>query len=107
MPDVAGPDQALSRLTKLLEGAGQLSSVLEVVDRLFQRAPDLAKEIKDTVEEEGGNKTLKKRRLVELTVDKIGEMCGDLDVSQGLGMPSKLSSYISFIELLLMRCVNE
>ena len=71
MPDVAGPDQALSRLTKLLEGAGQLSSVLEVVDRLFQRAPDLAKEIKDTVEEEGGNKTAKKRRLVELTVDKV------------------------------------
>ena len=68
MPD---PDQALSRLTKLLEGAGQLSSVLEVVDRLFQRAPDLAKEIKDTVEEEGGNKTAKKRRLIELTVDKV------------------------------------
>ena len=74
MPDVAGPDQALSRLTKLLEGAGQLSSVLEVVDRLFQRAPQLAKEIKDTVEEEGGNKTLKKRRLVELTVDKARKM---------------------------------
>ena len=71
MPD---PDQALSRLTKLLEGAGQLSSVLEVVDRLFQRAPNLAKEIKDTVEEEGGNKTLKKRRLVELTVDKARKM---------------------------------
>ena len=71
MPDVAGPDQALSRLTKLLEGAGQLSSVLEVVDRVFQRAPHLAKEIRDTVEEEGGNKTVKKRRLIELTVDKV------------------------------------
>ena len=68
MPD---PDQALSRLTKLLEGAGQLSSVLAVVDRVFQRAPHLAKEIRDTVEEEGGNKTVKKRRLIELTVDKV------------------------------------
>ena len=71
MPDIAGPDQALARLTKLLEGAGQLTSVLAVVDRVFQRAPHLAKEIKDTVEEEGGNKTVKKRRLIELTVDKV------------------------------------
>ena len=71
MPDIAGPDQALSRLTKLLERAGQLSSVLEVVERVFQRAPHLAKEIEDTVEEEGGNKTAKKRRLVELTVEKV------------------------------------
>ena len=71
MPDIAGPDQALARLTKLLEGAGQLTSVLEVLDRVFQRAPYIAKEIKDTVEEEGGNKTVKKRRLVELTVDKV------------------------------------
>ena len=71
MPDNAGHDhdQALARLTKLLEGAGQLLGV--VVDRVFQRAPDLAKEIKDTVEEEGGNKTVKKRRLVELTADKV------------------------------------
>ena len=68
MPD---PDQALTRLTKLLEGAGQLTSVLAVVDRVFQRAPHLAKEIKDTVEEEGGNKTVKRRRLVELTADKV------------------------------------
>ena len=71
MPDNAGHDhdQALARLTKLLEGAGQLLGV--VVDRVFQRAPDLAKEIKDTVEEEGGNKTVKRRRLVELTADKV------------------------------------
>ena len=68
MPD---HEQALTRLTKLLEGAGQLTSVLAVVDRVFQRAPDLAKEIKDTVEQEGGNKTVKKRRLVELTIDKV------------------------------------
>ena len=68
MPD---HEQALTRLTKLLEGAGQLTSVLAVVDRVFQRAPHLAKEIKDTVEEEGGNKTVKKRRLIELTVDKV------------------------------------
>ena len=68
MPD---HEQALTRLTKLLEGAGQLTSVLEVVDRVFQRAPDIAKEIKDTVEEKGGNKTDKKRRLVELTADKV------------------------------------
>ena len=71
MPDNAGHDhdQALARLTKLLEGAGQLLGV--VVDRVFQRAPHLAKEIKDTVEEEGGNKTVKRRRLVELTADKV------------------------------------
>ena len=71
MPDNAGHDhdQALARLTKLLEGAGQLLGV--VLDRVFQRAPDLAKEIKDTVEEEGGNKTVKRRRLVELTADKV------------------------------------
>ena len=71
MPDIAGPDheQALAKLTKLLEGAGQLLGV--VVDRVFQRAPHLAKEIKDTVEEEGGNKTVKRRRLVELTADKV------------------------------------
>ena len=71
MPDIAGHDhdQALAKLTKLLEGAGQLLGV--VLDRVFQRAPDLAKEIKDTVEEEGGNKTVKRRRLVELTADKV------------------------------------
>ena len=71
MPDNAGHDhdQALARLTKLLEGAGQLLGV--VLDRVFQRAPHLAKEIKDTVEEEGGNKTVKRRRLVELTADKV------------------------------------
>ena len=71
MPDIAGHehDQVLAKLTKLLEGAGQLLGV--VVDRVFQRAPDLAKEIKDTVEEEGGNKTVKKRRLIEVTVDKV------------------------------------
>ena len=68
MPD---HEQALTRLTKLLEGAGQLTSVLAVVDRVFQRAPHLAKEIKDTVEEEGSNKTVKKRRLIEVTVDKV------------------------------------
>ena len=68
MPD---PDQAMTRLTKLLVGAGQLTSVLAVVDRVFQRAPHLAKEIQNTVEEEGGNETVKKRRLIELTVDKV------------------------------------
>ena len=68
MPD---HDQAVTRLTKLLVGAGQLTSVLEVVDRVFQRAPHLAKEIQNTVEEEGGNETVKKRRLIEVTVDKV------------------------------------
>ena len=68
MPD---HDHAVTRLTKLLVGAGQLTGVLEVVDRVFQRAPHLAKEIQNTVEEEGGNETVKKRRLIELTVDKV------------------------------------
>ena len=43
-----------------------------VVGRIFQRVPDLLQELDDQVEEEGGGQAARKRKLVELVLEKVG-----------------------------------
>ena len=45
--------------------------MLEVINRIFQRAPLLVEDLEDQVEEEGGGTAARKRRLIEVTVDKV------------------------------------
>ena len=44
---------------------------MEVINRIFQRAPQLVEDLEDEVEEEGGGTAARKRRLIEVTVDKV------------------------------------
>ena len=103
----------LMRLQRMLETAGHYPSVLKAIQRLFQKVPHLVKEMTDTMEEEGyedagiivpgAHRPKYKTRLIELTVEKVKEICSDVDVSQSLGMASNLSSYIAFLDLVLVK----
>ena len=47
-----------------------------VVRRIFQKVPNLLKDledqVEDQVEEEGGGQYAKKRKLIELVLEKVG-----------------------------------
>ena len=43
-----------------------------VVRRIFQKVPNLLKDLEDQVEEEGGGQYAKKRKLIELVLEKVG-----------------------------------
>jgi len=108
MPGHMNPDEArVDRLKKLFESAGPYSKVLGVVERIFQRAPELVQELEEQVEEEGGSLVSRKRRLVELIVEKIVELCDDVGLAHDLGVPSKLSKYVAYTELVLLRVKSE
>jgi len=100
---MAHNEQLVNRLKRLLESAGNFQSVLDAVKRIFQRVPHIADELANAVlEDEEVRVSERKRVFVELTVEKIVEICGDLNVSQSLGIPHKLSTYVSFLELVLV-----
>ena len=91
---MACTDEAiLDKIRKLLESAGYLqfernvgylidlisfllgvySKVQLVVGRIFQRVPNLLQEIEDQVDEEGGGQLARKRTMIELVVEKVGQ----------------------------------
>ena len=91
-----------------------------IVGRIFQRVPDLLHELEDQVEEEGGSQTARKRILIELVLEKvchsllcqyfkicaclqIEEVCQDVELAHDLGVPSKLTNYLAYIDLVLLR----
>ena len=43
-----------------------------IVGRIFQRVPELVQELEDEVEEEGGGHAARKRKLIDLVLDKVG-----------------------------------
>jgi len=90
-------------LSKMLNSAGNYDKVLKVVERIFQRNPHMVSEMTTVVEEEGGGHNVRKRRLIELATENIHEVCSNADVSLRTGLPNKLSNYIAFLELVLLR----
>ena len=48
------------------------SKVQMVVGRIFQKVPNLLKDLEDQVEEEGGGQSARKRKLIELVLEKVG-----------------------------------
>ena len=43
-----------------------------VVRRIFQKVPNLLKDLEDQVEEEGGGLSARKGKLIELVLEKVG-----------------------------------
>ena len=99
----------------MLESAGYYSNVLKAVQRVFLRVPHLVTEIIETMKEEGfedagasdatrsSRSISMKARLVELTMEKVKEICTDFNVSQSLGMSSQINSYIAFLDIVLVK----
>ena len=90
-------------ISKMLQSAGHYDKVLKVIERIFQRNPHMVTEMTAVVEEEGGGLLVRKRRLIELATENINEVCSNADVSLRTGLPNKLSNYIAFLELVLLR----
>ena len=99
------------RFQKMLESAGHYGTVLSAVKRLFQKVPHLVSDMLEVMQEEGFNRVKDpqcqcrdhKRRLIELTVEKVKEVISDLDVSQSLGLSSQINSYVAFLDLVIVK----
>ena len=56
----------------LMSRVGPYENVMRVVERLFQRAPDIVQEFRDAIEEEGDmTRQVKKATLVDVVCDKV------------------------------------
>ena len=69
-------DVLTSRLRPLLMRVGNCDNVMNVVERVFQRAPDIVKEIRDTMEEEAASgsvrtQIVRKSTLLDIVCDKV------------------------------------
>ena len=99
------------RFQRMLESAGHYGSVLSAIRRLFQRVPHIVSDLLAVMEEEGFNRVHSvecqcrhhKRRLIDLTAEKVRELCTDLDVSKSMGVSSKINSYVAFLDLVIVR----
>ena len=99
---VAAESQAFDKLRKLLMSAGSYTNLLVVVGRVFQRAPGLIKDLENQLE--GMSLTRKKSSLVELVLDKIGELVGaDPGPAHQLGLPNKVWHYLAYTDLVVAR----
>jgi len=88
----------------LMSRVGPYASVMRVVESVFQRAPDIVQEFRDAIEQEGPmTLQVKKSTLIDVVCEKIEWLCSDLDNSQTHGLPSKVSSYVEFVELISTR----
>ena len=45
----------------------------------------------------------RKKRLVELVVEKVEELCDNVELALELSLPSSFSSYLTYTELVLLR----
>lgn len=65
-------DVLASRLRPLMMRMGPYVNVLSVVERVFQRAPDIVKEFKDAMEDVySTSQIVKKTTLVDLVCEKV------------------------------------
>ena len=48
----------------------------------------------------------RKKRLVELVVEKVEELCENVELALELGLPSRLSNYLTYTELVLLRLTS-
>ena len=56
----------------LMSNVGPYENVMSVVERLFQRAPDIVQEFRDAIEEEGHmTRQVKKATLVDVVCEKV------------------------------------
>ena len=56
----------------LMSQVGPYENVMRVVERLFQRAPDIVQEFRDAIEEEGNmTRQVKKATLVDVVCEKV------------------------------------
>ena len=68
-------DVLTSRLRPLLMRVGTYANIMNVVERVFQRAPDIVQEIRDAMEEEDllrqRTQLIKKSALVDVVCEKV------------------------------------
>ena len=123
MPRYSSDEEKIDKLKKNLESAGSsklshvliiwiifsghYSKLLIVVERIFQRVPELVQELEDQVEEEGGGMLVRKKKLAELVVDKVVELCENVEYALEVGLPSRFSNYLTYTELVLLRVKSE
>ena len=67
-------DVLTSRLRPLLMRVGPYANIMNVVERVFQRAPDIVQEFKDAMEDEEASlrsQLVKKSALVDVVCEKV------------------------------------
>ena len=87
-------DYQLLRFQKLLESAGAYPEVVETVSRIFQRIPHLTQELSTKAEDEETSLSLRKRRFIELVVDKVGHFFKLKNASQLWGLSNQVKNII-------------
>ena len=98
----AADNEKLELLRKKLGVCGSTEMLRLVANRLFQRAPVLIQEIEEELVDVAKSK--QKAALQEAILEKIQELVEprNKDDTIELSMPTKLSAYISYVELLVV-----
>ena len=98
----AADNEKFEILRKRLNICGTAEMLKMVAQRLFQRAPFIVQEIEEDMVDV--HKSKQKAALQQAILDKIEELLKpkDKDVTAEMGMPTKLSAYISYVELLVV-----
>ena len=98
----AGESLAYDKLEKLLASSGSLNNLQIVVNRVFQKAPDIVKEMENEIE--GLSTSRKKSYLVDLVLRKIKELLlDDARLADEFRLPNKVWHYIAYIDLVVAR----
>ena len=67
-----------SRLRPLLMRVGTYANIMNVVERVFQRAPDIVQEVRDAIEEDDllrqRTQLVKKSALVDVVCEKVNHL---------------------------------
>eukprot|EP00088_Acartia_fossae_P071198 TRINITY_DN9727_c0_g1_i1.p1 TRINITY_DN9727_c0_g1~~TRINITY_DN9727_c0_g1_i1.p1 ORF type:complete len:386 (+),score=59.37 TRINITY_DN9727_c0_g1_i1:44-1201(+) len=88
------------KLEGLLRKLANEREIRLLVDKVFQRAPDIADEMFQGIEEYP--KTHRKNHLVNKIVSKITFLTNNLNVSRDLGLPRKITDYVKYIDLFVL-----
>jgi len=88
-------------LKKILSSCGPYENLELLLGRLFQKAPDLIREIETKLT--GLSITAKKRMMIEGILEKIALMVDDKYTAKRFGMPSDISNYLAYSDLVVSR----
>ena len=80
-------DVLTSRLRPFLMRVGNYDNVMNVVERVFQRAPDIVQEIRDAMDEEEIQSSIrtqivKKSTLLDIVCDKVMEYSSSFKITE-------------------------
>ena len=81
-------DVLTSRLRPLLMRVGPYANIMNVVERVFQRAPDIVQEFRDAMDEEDllrqRTQLVKKSAIVDLVCEKVYHFSCNIEPLQNL-----------------------